>query len=170
MSSLGMIVWFTGLPGSGKSTLAAAVARELAARTVAACILDGDEIRDALVPRPGYTPVERSQFYRTLANLGGVLARQGLVVLIPATANERSFRDHARAASERFLEVHLATPLAICRDRDFKGTYRADPAQVPGLGVAYEAPQRPDVIAQGGEDRDALTTLVARITAPHRDP
>ena len=145
----GAVVWLTGLPGSGKSTLAARLAARLRAEGTVAAMLDGDEVRDVLVPRPGHDEAARDAFYRSLAGLAGLLARQGLIVLVPATAHRRSWRALARATAPRFVEVHVATPLDECRRRDPKGLYaRADALpHLPGVGVAYEPPESPDVVA-----------------------
>ena len=94
------LVWLTGLPSSGKTTLARAVKRKLDLRNVPCCLLDSDEVRDALSPRPGYDPAGRAAFYATLAALAALLSRQGLVTLVSATAHQRAYRESARAAAE----------------------------------------------------------------------
>ena len=93
----GVVVWMTGKPSSGKSTLARALQARLSSDEVAACVLDGDEVRSAFHPRHGYDPKSRDEYYATLANLAALLARQGLVVMVPATAHLKTFRDRARA-------------------------------------------------------------------------
>ncbi len=144
MSGRGAVVWFTGLPSSGKTTLARKVARALAKRGRAHLLLDGDEVRAALTPTPGYGPKARSDFYRTLGALAVMLARQGQVVLVAATANRRAFRDWARKRAPRFVEVYVDTPLEVCIRRNAKGLYGRARA-LPGVGVRYEAPRRPEV-------------------------
>lgn len=163
----GTVVWMTGLPGSGKSTLANRVGAELRAAGAPSVVLDGDEVRAALVPRPGYDDAGREAFYATLAALAALLARQGLVVLVPATAHRRAWRDAARAQAPRYLEVHVATPLEECRRRDPKGLYAAAASgaarHLPGLDTAYEPPLHPDVVASGGDDARARAAILARI-------
>ena len=84
--SSGTVVWITGLPASGKSTLAQRIKAKI--ETAApCCVLDSDELRFALVPPPGYDDRGRDDFYATVARLAAMLARQGLVVLVAATAN-----------------------------------------------------------------------------------
>src|SRR5205085_552587 len=82
----GAVVWITGLPASGKSTLATAIAAQLRAAGTPPIVLDGDEVRAAIVPRHGYDPDGRDAFYRTLGKLAALIARQGAIVLVPATA------------------------------------------------------------------------------------
>jgi len=161
----GVVVWFTGLPGSGKTTLARRTRDALLRADVPCCLLDGDEVRDSFVPRPGYSPEERDRFYETLAHLAAMLARQGLVVLVPATAPRRAHRDTARACADRFVEVFVRVPLEECMRRDGKGLYAAARdgtiQNLPGFDVEYEEPHRPDVVAGGGNDEFAVAEAVA---------
>jgi adenylylsulfate kinase len=161
----GVVAWFTGLPSSGKSTLAANVAGELRLRGVEAVTLDSDEVRAALVPKLGYDEASRAQLYGTLARLAALIARQGHVVLVPATAHRRAFRDAARSLSPAFFEVFVDTPLDECRRRDTKGLYAANAALAPGAGVEYERPVAPDHVAHPGDDAAAaaIATLISDI-------
>jgi adenylylsulfate kinase len=153
----GVVVWITGLPASGKSTLAARVHEALAGSV----LLDGDALR-ALFDL-GYQPADRGRFYDILARLAALVAAQGLVVLVPATAHERRYRERARRLAPRFLEVFVRTPLAECRKRDPKGLYARDVPGLPGLGVAYEEPTEPDVVAVGGRDEAAARRILALV-------
>jgi adenylylsulfate kinase len=152
----GAVVWITGLPSSGKSTLAS----RIAARVPGSVILDGDEVRRALVPQPGYSDADRDGFYRTLANLSALLAEEGLTVLVPATAHRRCWRARARDLTPRFLEVFVDVPAAECRRRDAKGLYAQDLPGLPGAGAIYEPPESADVVATGGDDSAAVDAVV----------
>jgi adenylylsulfate kinase len=163
------VVWLTGLPSSGKSTLATKLTERLRERGVPCCLLDGDEVRDALNPRPGYDDPSRAAFYATLANLAALLERQGLIVVVAATAHRRDYRERARRAARRFIEVWVDVPLSECRRRDSKGLYAAAEAKqtdsVPGADEAYEPPLHADLVARGGLDSSALD-LLGRLLAP----
>lgn len=163
--SPGAVVWFTGLPASGKSTLAASLATRLRERGVATVVLDSDQVRAALVPPPGHDSVARDGFYRSLGGLAALLARQGLVTLVAATAHRRAWRDVAQAMAPRYLEVFVDTPLAECQRRDPKGLYAAAGAlpHLPGVNVPYEPPAAPDVVASPGADEAALDAILARL-------
>ena len=163
----GAVVWLTGLPSSGKSTFAQRLFNRLRENGRPAALLDGDEVREALIPRPGYTPADRDAFYETLGRLAALLARQGLVVMVAATAHRRAWRDAARSLSPQFVEVYLDVSDDECRRRDAKGLYaRAAEGMVkdlPGGGATYEAPAAPEVIARGGEDAFALEEALQRL-------
>jgi adenylylsulfate kinase len=162
------VVWFTGLPSSGKTTLAAKLAERLRERSAACCLLDGDELRDALIPRPGYDESSRAAFYATLGNLAALLERQGLIVVVAATAHRRDYRERARRGARRFIEVWVDVPLSECRRRDSKGLYAAAEAKrtdaLPGADEVYEPPLHADLVARGGLDSSALDQLSELLT------
>ncbi len=158
----GVVVWFTGPPSSGKSTCAVRVAAELD-RPV---LLDGDAVRAALRPALGFTEEERDAFYETLARLAALLAQQGFVVLVAATAHRRFFRQRARALAPRFLEVFVDTPLETCRRRDAKGLYARSATGLPGGDVTYERPVAPEVVV-GPDDGPELIVLALKDLSLH---
>jgi adenylylsulfate kinase len=161
----GAVVWMTGLPASGKSTLARRLEARLRRAGTACLRLDGDEVRAALVPPPGFDEAGRAAFYATLGRLAALAARQGAVAIVAATAHRRAFRDAARALAPRFVEVLVDTPPEVCAARDPKGLWaraRAGGApDLPGAGPAYERPAAPDVVAAGGEDPAAIEAIAA---------
>ena len=167
----GVVVWFTGLPSSGKSTLANRVRARLGE---ACCVLDGDRVRQLLHPSPGYGASGRDDFYVTLGDLAAELARQGLVVLVPATANRRAYREHARAHAPHFVEVWLDSPLDECCTRDAKGLYASSREgnirALPGEDAHYEAPESADIHASGAQDDAALELILHRLEQQNCQP
>lgn len=161
----GAVVWITGLPSSGKSTLAERLRVRLHDRNTPCILLDGDAVRSALVPAPGYGPGERDAFYCTLGNLAGSIAAQDVIVIVAATAPRRAHREHARRVAPRFVEVYLDVPLEECERRDSKGLYaRARAGAAPhlpgGPGVPYEPPAAPEVVARAGDDDRAIEEIL----------
>ncbi len=164
---MGVVVWFTGLPAAGKTTLAKAVKERLASLGYDCMLLDSDDIRARLLPDLGYNAPDRHYFYGLLARLAAWLAHEGKVVLVAATANRKSYRNNARELAPRFYEVFVDTPQKICAERDPKGLYQrasaADGDALPGVGVEYEAPRSPDVVAAGGHDEGAVEAIVVLV-------
>lgn len=158
---IGAVVWLTGLPASGKSTLAARIAARLREARRPTLVLDSDDVRGALVPAHGYDEAGRDAFYRSLVNLACVAARQHLIVVVAATAHRRIWRALAREHAPRFIEVHVATPLDECRRRDPRGLYARGEAAVPGVGVAYEPPLAPELVAPSGDDAVTADRVLA---------
>jgi adenylylsulfate kinase len=166
--SAGAVVWITGLPASGKSTLARHVASRLRDAGREPLVLDGDEVRAALVPAHGYDDAGRADFYLSLGRLSCLAAGQGLLVIVAATAHRRIWRDEARARAPVFVEVYVATVIDECRRRDTKGLYaRPDsPEGLPGVGTAYEVPLEPEVVAPHGDDAGAVDAIFELLGVP----
>jgi len=146
----GFAVWFTGLPSSGKTVMAEKLCGILSERGVTVVLFDSDELRRVLTPRPVYTDDERDWFYGVVVYLAEHLTESGVNVVISATAPRRYYRATARLHIEKFAEVFVDCPEALCRERDPKGLWRkADRGEIrslPGAGIPYERPSSPEVL------------------------
>jgi adenylylsulfate kinase len=165
-------VWLTGLSGSGKSTLAGIVEAELVRRGVAAYVLDGDNVRHGLCSDLGFGEADRVENIRRVGEVAKLMTDAGLVVLTAFISPFRADRDRVRAMiGERFLEVHVATPLAMCEERDAKGLYararRGEIKDFTGLSSPYEAPLAPELVvaAAGGEKSVNAGAIVQMLEA-----
>lgn len=145
----GFAIWITGLPASGKSTVSGCVAELLRDAGICTAILESDEMRKALTPKPTYTQDERDWFYLALAMIGRTLTKNGINVIFDATANLRAYRDRARAMIPKFIEVYISCPIEVCESRDPKGIYKRARSgranTVPGIQAKYEPPLQPEV-------------------------
>jgi adenylylsulfate kinase len=145
----GFAVWFTGLPSSGKTVTAEKMCEMLYERGVPIVFFDSEELRRILMPCSVYTDAERDLFYGVLIYLAERLTESGVNVAISATAPRRYYRATARLHIEKFAEVFVDCPEALCRARDPKGLWkRADRREItnlPGAGVPYERPSLPEI-------------------------
>ena len=149
----GSTVWLTGLSGAGKSTIADAVAATLCAQGREVEVLDGDELRRGLSAGLGFSREDRDTHVRRVGFVAELLARHGVVVLVPVIAPYAAVRDEVRAAHDvrgtGYLEVHVATPLVECARRDVKGLYAKAAAgeivAMTGVDDPYEEPDKPDL-------------------------
>jgi len=159
-------VWVTGIPSSGKSSITRELVACLNRRGISPAVLESDTLRTILTPEPTYLHVERDRFYLQLAELGTMLARQGIPVIFDATANRQAYRDHARTQITRFVEVFVNCTVDICSDRDPKGIYasafRGAATNVPGLQSVYEQPAAPEMTV---DCRDAPAVSAEKIVA-----
>lgn len=155
----GWCVWVTGLPGSGKSTIAQALVNKLKERGIHAQVVSSDMLRKVVTPKPNYSDEERDMVYGAIVFVSWLLTRNGVNVIIDATANRRKYRGHARREISMFMEAYVRCPLEVCIKREArrgktfyapKGIYEkaftGDSATVPGVGVPYEEPFNPEVV------------------------
>jgi len=138
-------VWLTGHSGSGKSAIARELLLLLHQRGIELSLLESDVMRTQITPFPRYDDADRDFFYGALVDIGEVLYPNRPVVF-DATANRRAYREAARNRIARFVEIHVDTPLEVCRARDPKGLYRQ------GLRIPYEAPLKPELVVHGAEE------------------
>ena len=120
----GAVVWLTGLPGSGKSTLARALERRLFSLGGSPILLDGDTLRAGLNSDLGFSPQDRAENIRRLAEVASHLARNGHIAIVAAVSPSTADRAAARRiADSAFREIYVATPAEVCETRDPKGHY-----------------------------------------------
>ena len=152
-ATAGATLWLTGLPSAGKTTLALALARVLRERGAEVEVLDGDEVRTHLSAGLGFSRQDRETQVTRIGYVAELLARHGVIVLVPVIAPYQDARDKVRAHHESrgtaILQVHLSTPLEVCADRDVKGLYakafRGEISGMTGVDDPYEVPVDPDL-------------------------
>ena len=153
----GKVLWFTGLSGSGKSTVASAVEQVLHDKGVRTYILDGDNVRHGLNKDLGFTDADRVENIRRIAEVAKLMVDAGLVVLTAFISPFRSERDMARSLFDtgEFAEIHVDVPLETAEARDPKGLYKkarkGDLPHFTGIGSAYEAPEKAELVLPTGE-------------------
>ncbi len=160
-------LWLTGLSGSGKSTIAYALEQKLVASGHACVVLDGDNIRHGLNRDLGFSPEDRSENIRRIAEVAKLFNEAGLMVITAFISPYREDRAKAREiiGAGRFIETFVDAPLAECERRDPKGLYKkARAGQIPeftGISAPYEAPEQPDLrLDAGGRSVDELVAMV----------
>ena len=150
----GTTLWLTGLPSAGKTTLATALAARLNEQGVRRVeLLDGDEVREFLSKGLGFSREDRDANVLRIGWVAATLARHGVLVLASVISPYAATRDAVRALhagkGADFLEVHVATPVEVCSERDVKGLYAKQAAGqlsgLTGVDAPYEIPTSPDL-------------------------
>lgn len=149
MNQRGAAVWFTGFSGAGKSTIADALTQKLKSEGYRLEVLDGDEIREHLTKDLGFSKEDRDTNIRRIGFVAKLLARNGVIVLVPVISPYRAIREEMRANIDNFVEVFVNAPLSVCEDRDVKGLYKkvrsGEIKQFTGIDDPYEPPTDPEV-------------------------
>ena len=160
-------VWLTGLSGSGKSTVAHALERRLLESGHLCAILDGDQLRQGLSRDLGFSPAERRENVRRIAEVARLFNDAGLVAIVALISPYREDRAAARVTvgESRFIETYLSASLEVCEGRDAKGLYaRARAGGIAGFtGVSapYEPPTAPEVTLD--TERSSVDECVERL-------
>lgn len=171
MKQSGAAVWFTGFSGAGKTTIADALTEELNSQGYKLEVLDGDEIRENLTKDLGFSKEDRDTNIRRIGFVAKLLARNGVIVLIPVISPYRAIREEMRANIDNFVEVFVNAPLSVCEARDVKGLYKKVRAgeikQFTGIDDPYEPPTNPEVECR--TDLEDLSESVAKIMSNLKD-
>lgn len=145
------LIWFTGLSGSGKSTIANALEYKLFQNGYKTYALDGDNIRKGINSDLTFSPEDRTENIRRIAEVANLLVDSGIIVL--AAFVSPYIKDREEIANivghDNFVEVFVNTSLEECEKRDVKGLYKKARAgeikNFTGINAPYEAPENPEI-------------------------
>ncbi|KKY28674.1 putative adenylylsulfate kinase [Phaeomoniella chlamydospora] len=174
----GLTIWLTGLSASGKSTIAVALEQALlrGPYNLSAYRLDGDNIRFGLNKDLGFSPKDRTENIRRIAEVAKLFADSCTIAITSFISPYRADRDLARALHEAerpggepgvpFVEVWIDVPVEVAEQRDPKGLYKkAREGKIPeftGISAPYEEPLKPEVVVKSAEKsvEDAVKQII----------
>lgn len=149
----GVTIFFTGLSGSGKSTIANALLvklLEIGDRPVT--LLDGDHVRKNLSSELGFSKEHRDINIKRIGYVASEICKNGGIAICAPIAPYTATRQFVREINEKtggFVEVHVATSIEVCEERDRKGLYAKARAGIikefTGISDPYEVPENPEI-------------------------
>ena len=153
-SKQGFTIFFTGLSGSGKSTIANALMSklmEIGGRPVS--LLDGDVVRKNLSSELGFSKEHRDLNILRIGYVASEITKNGGIAICAPIAPYAKTRRAVREAITPcggFIEIHVATSLEVCEERDRKGLYAKARAGIikefTGISDPYEVPEAPEMV------------------------
>jgi sulfate adenylyltransferase len=114
-------------------------------------VLDGDVVRTHLSKGLGFSREDRDANVLRIGFVASEVTRHGGAAICAAVSPYRGAREAVRhlVGAERFVEVFVDTPIAVCEERDTKGLYakarRGELTGFTGVNDPYEAPISPEV-------------------------
>ncbi len=150
----GFTVFMTGLSGAGKSTIARVLyAKFLERGDRPVTLLDGDIVRRNLSSKLTFSKEDRDINVRRIGFVASEITKnRGIAICAPIAPYEVT-RNEIRDVIEQyggFFEVHIATPLETCEQRDRKGMYAKARAGLikgfTGVDDPYEIPANPEAV------------------------
>ena len=171
----GFTVFFTGLSGAGKSTIAnALLVRLLELGTRPVTLLDGDIVRKNLSSELGFSKEHRDLNVQRIGFVATEITKNGGIAICapiaPYAQTRRSVRE-AISAHGMFIEIHVATPLEVCEERDRKGLYALARAgtlkEFTGISDPYEIPEQPELSIDTSDiaPDEAVQSIILKLAA-----
>ncbi len=145
------LLWFTGLSGSGKSTIANVVEQKLHQKGIKTFTLDGDNIRKGINKDLTFSPEDRTENIRRIAEVANLMVNAGLVTLAAFVSPYKKDRENIRSIVKdvNFVEIYINTSIEECERRDVKGLYKkariGEIKNMTGISAPYETPENPDI-------------------------
>jgi adenylylsulfate kinase len=168
-------IWMTGLSGAGKTTIALGLEKELFSRGFFVKLLDGDDVRTGLNKDLTFSPADRTENIRRIAEVNRLFVLSGIITVDCFISPTLEIRHMAREiiGPENFIEVYVKASLEVCEKRDVKGLYAKARAglikEFTGIDAPYEAPEHADLVldttSKTPEEsvREALEFIIPRI-------
>lgn len=162
-----LTLWFTGLSGSGKSTIANALEQKLYDEGIHTYTLDGDNIRLGINANLTFSPEDRAENLRRVAEVAKLMNDAGLVVLAAFVSPYRKDREKVKniVGNDNFVEIYVNTPLETCEARDIKGLYakarKGEIQNFTGVNAPYEPPLNSDISID--TSKESIETSVATL-------
>ena len=146
-----LLIWFTGLSGSGKSTIASALEYRLYMEGYKTYALDGDNIRKGINKDLTFSPEDRTENIRRIAEVANLMVDAGLIVFGAFVSPYKKDRKDIEniVGKDNFVEIFVNTSLEECEKRDVKGLYKKARAgeikDFTGVNAPYEKPEKPTI-------------------------
>lgn len=132
-----------------------------------AYLLDGDNIRFGLNKNLGFSPDDRSENIRRIAEVARLFADSATVAITsfisPYRADRQLARElHAKSGPHKddteglpFIEVWVDVPVEVAEKRDPKGLYakarRGEIKEFTGVSAPYEEPENAEIHIKSAE-------------------
>ena len=116
-------------------------------------LLDGDIVRKNLSSELGFSKEHRDLNIRRIGYVASEITKNGGIAICAPIAPYAKTRRAVREAITPcggFIEIHVATSLEVCEERDRKGLYAKARAGIikefTGISDPYEVPEAPEMV------------------------
>ena len=113
--------------------------------------LDGDNIRTGLNMDLTFSPEDRTENIRRIAEVAKLMVDAGLITLGAFVSPYKKDREMIEniVGKNNFVEIFINTSISECEKRDVKGLYekarKGEIKDFTGVNAPYEPPENPDL-------------------------
>jgi bifunctional enzyme CysN/CysC len=152
-------IWLTGISGSGKTTIGNALEQKLHHQRKLTYFIDADNMRLGINKDLGFSPNDRIENIRRIAEISKLMVDAGLIVIVATISPFENERNFARSLFDKneFCEIFVNTAVLVCKNRDPKGLYKKLAKNKTmsniGLGFGYQIPKNPNLIVSTEKEK-----------------
>lgn len=165
----GATIWITGLHGSGKNQLAYSLERQLFNQDAVVVLFDGSTVRSGLSKELDYSPADRAENLRRVAEVCKVLNDQGIITICSFISADNSVRNQVASiiGEQRFTLVYMDADLHYCKQNKPELYTLIEQGKIdnlPGVDCSYDIPARADIICKPQELEDGVQKIIVYLT------
>ncbi|MGE4587140.1 MAG: sulfate adenylyltransferase subunit CysN [Mangrovibacterium sp.] len=144
----GVTLWVTGLHGSGKNEMAFRLEKQLFDLGATVVLLDGSSVRSGLSRELDYSPTDRAEHLRRVAEVCRILNDQGIIAICSFISPDRQIREQIAGiiGKERFHLFYMNAKLDYCRINKPEFYKLENLGCVPGIDLPFDIPDQPDML------------------------
>ncbi len=139
----GATLWITGLHGSGKNELAFSLEKQLFDMGATVVLLDGSSVRSGLSKELDYSPTDRAEHLRRVAEVCRLLNDQGIITICSFISPDKNIRDQVAdiIGKERFHMFYMDADLEYCKTNK-PDLYEDNSVEyLPGVDINFDVPE-----------------------------
>ncbi|WP_423126850.1 sulfate adenylyltransferase subunit CysN [Gaoshiqia sp. Z1-71] len=146
----GATLWITGLHGSGKNEMAFSLEKQLFEMGATVVLLDGSSVRSGLSKELDYSPTDRAELLRRVAEVCRLLNDQGIITICSFISPDKNIRDQVSKiiGDDRFHLFYMNASLDFCRANKPEFYQQEDLKYVPGIDMSFDIPANPKLVLE----------------------
>lgn len=143
----GATLWVTGLFGSGKNECAYTLEKQLFEMGAKVVLLDGGTVRSGLSKELDYSPADRAEHLRRIAEMCRILNNQGIITICSFVSHEEAVRKQVEEiiGKERFHSFYMKADLEYCKQNKSEFYAQENLRFIPGVDLPFDEPSQPAI-------------------------
>ncbi|WP_372771933.1 sulfate adenylyltransferase subunit CysN [Mangrovibacterium sp.] len=139
----GATIWVTGLHGSGKNEVAFSLEKQLFEMGATVVLLDGSSVRSGLSKELDYSPTDRAEHLRRVAEVARILNDQGIITICSFISPDKEIRKQVAKiiGEDRFHLCYLQADLDFCKNNKAEFYNQENLSYVPGIDIQFDEPE-----------------------------
>lgn len=158
----GATLWVTGLFGSGKNECAYTLERQLFDMGAKVVLLDGGTLRSGLSKELDFSPADRAEHLRRIAEMCRILNDQGIITICSFVSHEESVRKQVEEiiGKERFYTFYMKADLAYCKQNQAEFYAQTKLKYIPGIDLPFDEPSKPCLTLHPDDSGDNAEKII----------